>query len=111
MVLSIRCRVCRPFSLLHSAAVFILFITFLCSPWNISGQSSFRSLRRQTNGWWPIHGDTPYQSAVTLQASANLTNWTELAVLHPRTVSFSTNPSPFIYMDPESTNKSQRFYD
>jgi hypothetical protein len=97
-------------NLRHVSAFLILSGTLFFSQRAFSAESRFQSLRMETNGWWRVDGVAPYLSALTLEASPNLNEWTQIAVLHQPTTNFATNWSPFTYLDPGSTNTSQRFY-
>jgi hypothetical protein len=72
------------FNLWPAYAILILFGTLFFPQRGFPAEPRFRSLRRETNGWWRVHGDAPYQSVLTLEASLNLNADRRAAPAHNR---------------------------
>jgi hypothetical protein len=60
-----------------------------------------------SNSWPRLTFGEPTYQLYTIQSSANLTNWTTVAVLHGR--EFVTNPPALSFIDPGATDRT-RFY-
>lgn len=97
-------------SLLGHLAFLLLFGVQSFAQHGFSAEFRFELPRGETNGWWRVEGGAPNRSVLTLEASPNLNDWTQIAVLHPREANSSTAPASFTFLDPETTDVSQRFY-